>query len=212
MHKGTKQPWLAFRFIICVIVILGFVCQPVTRINASTTALKEIDSTYPNLFATKKIENAELIINRTYEARVVLGETFIISITIHNFGNKTAYNVTFIDPPSNPWVFEVEGLTKISYLEIAPNETRQFSYLVTAKSLGKFKLDAAQIDYYTSEVNPEKFVTFSNSITIQVIKQPEDFSLTNMNSAFTLLIVITIGNLILMFRLISPKLNRRPSD
>ncbi|MFX0084515.1 MAG: BatD family protein [Candidatus Hodarchaeota archaeon] len=212
MYKGTKQFWPAFRFLICVIMIFGFVYQPVTFINASTPTLKEINTTYPNLFVTKKIENAELIINKSFEAKVVLGETFVISITIHNFGNKTAYNVTFIDSPSNPWVFEYEGLTKISYLEIAPNETRQFSYLVTAKSLGKFKLDAAQVDYYTSEINPAKFIAFSNSLTISVFKPPEDFSLTNMNSALTLFIVLTIGNLILIFRLISPKFNRRPNE
>jgi hypothetical protein len=212
MYKGTKQFWLAFRFLICVFMVTVFLCQPVTYINASTTALKEVEITHPSLFVTKKIENAELIINKTFEARVALGETFIISITIHNFGNKTAYNVTFIDSPNNPWVFEVEGLTEISYLEIAPNETRQFSYLVTAKSLGMFKLDAAQVDYYTSEISPTKLIAFSNFLTIHVIKPPEDLSITNMNSALTLLIILTIGNLILIFRLISPKFNRRSND
>jgi uncharacterized repeat protein (TIGR01451 family) len=162
------------------------------------------------LFVTKKIEKAEIYIDTEYISRIVLGDTFVVSITINNFGNKTAYNVTFIDSPVSSLVFEIKGLTRILFLEITPNETQQFSYLVTAKAIGLYKLGQAQIDYYTSKINPIKYVAFSNSLTVSVNKPAEDFSLTNRNVALTLIIIINFGNIILITRLIAPKLDRRP--
>ena len=210
MNKGTKQFWSCLRFMICVIMVLGFICQPVTRINASSTTIKQTDPTYPRLFVTKKIEKAEIYIDTEYISRIVLGDTFVVSITINNFGNKTAYNVTFIDSPTSSLVFEIKGLTRILFLEITPNETQQFSYLVTAKAIGLYKLGQAQIDYYTSKINPIKYVAFSNSLTVSVNKPAEDFSITNWNVALTLIIIINFGNIILITRLIAPKLDRRP--
>ncbi len=210
MNKGTKQFWSCLRFMICVIIVLGFIYQPVTHINASSTTIKQINPTYPRLFVTKKIENAEIYIDTEYVSKIVLGDTFVISIKINNFGNKTAYNVTFIDSQISSLVFEIKGLTNILFLEIAPNETQQFSYLVTAKAIGLYKLGQAQIDYYTSKTNPIKYVAFSNSLTVSINKPAEDFSITNRNVALTLIIIINFGNIILITRLIAPKLDRRP--
>lgn len=181
----------------------------VTTISASSASLATLNEDYPRLFVIKKIENAETVIGENFDAKVILGNTYVVSITIKNIDSKIAYNITFIDAPINSWVFEVEGLTEIAYLQINPNETQQFSYLITAKSLGTYNLDAARIDYYSSEINPTKFIAFSNSITLKVIEPPEDFSLTNLNAALTLLIVLVLGNIFLLYRLITPRLNRK---
>jgi uncharacterized repeat protein (TIGR01451 family) len=168
-------------------------------INASILDVKQADASYPKLFVTKTSNRGE----------VVIGDSIVVTVTIENIGNKTAYNVTFIDKLNQPWIFEIAGLTELSYGQIRSNETRQFSYLVTAKSLGTYFLYSAQIEYYDSEITPTKFTTISNQVEITVIEPPEDFSLANFNAAITLLIVIIILDIILITRLITPKLNRR---
>lgn len=181
----------------------------VTTISASSASLNTLNDDYPMLFVIKKIDSAETVIGENFDAKVILGNTYVVSITIRNIGSKIAYNLTFTDSLINPWIFEVEGLTEIAYLQINPNETQQFSYLITAKSLGTYKLHAAQIGYDSSENDPIKFIAFSNTLTLNVIEPPEDFSLTNLNAALTLLIILVIGNIFLLFRLITPRLNRK---
>lgn len=199
MYKRTKQVW----FVLLTIISLNIVCitfnQPIARVRASTTGVEEINFSYPRLFVLKKVDKTE----------IVEGESFVVTVIIYNFGNKTAYNVTFIDQLNRPWVFEVSGLTQLSYGQIGINETRQFSYLVTAKSLGTYYLLSAHIEYYDSELNPTKFKTISNHVEITVIETPEDFSLVNFNAAITLFIAIVILDIVLVVRLIAPILNRR---
>jgi uncharacterized repeat protein (TIGR01451 family) len=176
--------------------------QSTKPISASILDVKQDNTSYPKLFVTKTSDRDE----------VVIGDSIVVTVTIENIGNKTAYNVTFIDKLNQPWIFEISGLTDLSYGQIQSNESRQFSYLVTAKSVGTYSLYSAQIEYYDSEVTPTKFTTISNQVEITVIEPPEDFSLANFNAAITLLIVIVILDIILAARLIAPKLNRRPRN
>lgn len=162
--------------------------------------INNTNSSYPKLFVTKASDRSE----------VAIGDSIVVTVTIENIGNKTAYNVTFIDKLNQPWIFEIKGLTELSYGQIGINETRQFSYLIITKSLGTYSLYSAQIEYYDSEINPTKLITISNRVEITVTEPPEDFSLTNFNAAITLLIVFVILDIILAARLIAPKLNRRP--
>ncbi len=199
MHHWTKWLWVVILTILGLSGLFFTFSQPITYGTASKTRTEEFNETYPRLFATKTVEKTE----------VVLGESFVVTVTIRNFGNQTAYNVTFNDKINNPWVFEITGLTALSYSQIGVNETRQFSYLVTTKSLGTYYLFSAQVEYYTSVLNPSKFVTITNDITIIVIEPPEDFSLANYNIAITLIIVLVILDVLLLIRLIAPKLSRR---
>lgn len=164
--------------------------------------IKKIDASYPKLFVTKTSDRSE----------VVIGDSIVVTITIENIGNKTAYNVTFIDRLNKPWIFEISGLTELSYGQIGINETRQFSYLITTKSLGKYYLHSAQIEYYDSEITPNKFITSSNQVEITVKEPTEDFSIANFNAAITLLIAFIILDILLVARLIAPKLNQRSED
>jgi uncharacterized repeat protein (TIGR01451 family) len=170
--------------------------QPVTGNKVSVSIKNESNLTYPRLFVTKTIDEHEAILDKT----------IVVTITIKNIGNQTAYNVTFIDQLNHPWIFEVSGLTHLSYNQIGDNETRQFSYLITPKSLGTFSLYSAKVEYYHSEVSSIKYTAFSNDFEISVIEPPEDFSLANFNSSMTLLIILVFFNLLLLFRLIAPKL------
>lgn len=192
--------------IICLLT-LGLVMAFVPSFATLETNNSKYE-TYPQLFATKIVDKTE----------IVLGQSAVVTITLENFGNRTAYNVTIVDHVPNPWIFEVTGLTQLSYSQIPPNETRRFSYLITTKLLSDtsaegdiipFKLLGAQIDYYDSNVNPSKFTHTTNDVLIKVIEPPEDFSLTNRNAAITLLIILIVFNLILFIRLIAPKMDRR---
>ncbi len=202
MYHRTK--WVLF--FLLTVISLNAACltlnRPITPTNASILDIKKRNTSYPKLFVTKASDRSE----------VAIGDSIVVTVTIENIGNKTAYNVTFVDKLNQPWIFEISGLTELSYGQIGINETRQFSYLVTAKSLGTYYLYSAQIEYYDSEINPTKFTTISNQVEIIVLEPPEDFSLTNFNAAITLLIVFILLDIILAARLIAPKFNRRPVD
>jgi len=194
--KSSRIVALSFIFVIII-----FTSQTSTNL-ASNSAITSINTNYPSLFVTKVVDKTE----------VTLGESFLVTITITNFGNKTAFNVTFIDDLTAEWVFNITGLTRISYSQIEPNQTHIFSYIVTAISKGNYQLHSARVYYYTSEVQPDEFLAISNVLDITVVESLEDFSLTNYNSAITFLLLLLVLNILLMLRLISPKLNRRVDD
>ncbi|MFW9905679.1 MAG: BatD family protein [Candidatus Thorarchaeota archaeon] len=202
MLNRPKWVWFILLTIISLNIVYMTLNQSTKPIKASVLGIKRINTSYPKLFVTKTSDREE----------VAIGDSVVVTITIENIGNKTAYNVTFIDKLNQPWIFEISGLTELSYGQIRSNESRQFSYLVTAKSVGTYFLHSAQIEYYDSEVTPTKFTTISNQVEITVIEPPEDFSLANFNAAITLLIVIIILDILLIIRLIAPKLNRRPKS
>ena len=208
---GYYTKYQQYRFIAGLIFLLIFF-QPISNIEPSEAVIKTNNATYPELFAIKVADRSE----------VVLGEQVIVTITIENLGNQTAYNVTIIDPTPNPWIFNITGYNRLSYTQIAPNESRQFSYSLTANKIsdineetGKFKpyrIDGAVIEYYDSEVDPTQYTHITNSLKIIVTEVPEDFSLANFNAAITFLLILIILNIYLALRLISPKLNRRSTQ
>lgn len=210
MNK-MRVSYLPPRTLLCIACIAVFcissVVYPIASSATPSRALTptgtnispKISTLYPALIATKLTDMTE----------VVVGETIIVTVTIRNFGNGTAFNVSYVDRSSNPWIFNVTGITPLSYAQIGPNETRVFDYSLTTRSLGSFDLQPAVIEYYDSEVNPIKLTTFSNSVEITVIELPEDFSVANLNAALILLISLIFIDLILLLRLIAPKFDRR---
>ncbi|MFX1286167.1 MAG: BatD family protein [Promethearchaeota archaeon] len=202
MNSKTKRICFVFLTVVSLNIVGIALNQTTTHVRASTAEVEKTNFIYPKLFVVKNVDKTE----------VVRGESFVVNVIINNFGNKTAYNVTFIDQLNQPWVFEVSGLTQLSYGQIDVNETRKFSYLVTAKSLGTYYLFSALVEYYDSELNPTKFKTISNNVEITVIETPEDFSLANFYAAITLLITLVILDILLVIRLIAPMLNRRGNE
>ncbi len=170
-----------------------------TQLQASPSRSTNTSEVYPSLFVTKSVENTEITQN----------DSFVVTITIVNVGNSTAYNVTFIDTLNSAYVFTVAGLTKLSYSWIEPNQTRKFSYIITAHKAGDYQLHAAKVYYRVSEISDTEFLAYSNALHITVNDQREDFSLANLNSAITFLLVLVILNLILALRIIAPKFNRK---
>jgi len=181
----------------CTVIII-FTNQATSNL-ASNSEVTSINVNYPSLFVTKVVDKTE----------ITLGESFLVTITITNFGNKTAFNVTFVDDLTVEWVFNITGLTRITYSQIEAQQTRTFSYIVTAISKGNYKLHSAHVYYYTSNIQPNEFLAISNALDIAVVDAVEDFSLTNYNSAVTFLLILLVLNILLILRLITPKLNRR---
>ena len=191
--KSSRIVALSFIFVVII-----FSYQTTTNL-ASSSENSSINANYPRLFVTKVVDKKE----------VTLGESFFVTITINNFGNKIAYNVTFIDDLSAEWVFNITGLTRVSYSQIEPNEIRTFSYIATALSKGSYQLHSAHVYYYTSEIQPSEFLSISNAIDMTVVDPLEDFSLANYNVSITFLLILLVLNLLLILRLISPKFTRR---
>ena len=194
--KSSRIVALCFIFVVAI-----FSFQTTTNL-ASNSEIASISTNYPSLFVTKVIDKTE----------VSLGESFVVTITINNFGNKTAFNVTFIDDTSVEWVFNITGLTKVTYSQIEPNQTRTLSYIVKAMSKGSYQLDSARVYYHTSDVQPNEFLAISNALDITVVEPAEDFSLSNYNISITFLILLVISNILLILRIITPKLNRKKND
>ncbi|MFW9778801.1 MAG: BatD family protein [Candidatus Heimdallarchaeota archaeon] len=179
---------------------ITFATIPHTRVISSGNDITlKVSKEYPALIATKSIDKTD----------VTLGETIIVTVIIRNFGNRTAYNVTYIERFSNPWIFNTTGLDKLSYAQIGPNETRVFGYSITANAIGKFSIQAAVIEYYDSETNAIRLITETNSIEITAMEPPEDISWANFYAALILLITIIMIDIMLLIRLIAPKFNRR---
>ncbi|MFW9856067.1 MAG: BatD family protein [Candidatus Thorarchaeota archaeon] len=194
---------IAFVALICLSTIINPItfsttAQPTVMPSGNNIASK-ISKEYPALIATKSIDKTE----------VTLGETIIVTVIIRNFGNQTAYNVTYIERFSNPWIFNTTGLGKLSYTQIGPSETRVFGYSITANAIGKFSIQAAAIEYYDSETNAIRFITYTNSLEITAMEPPEDFSIANFYAALILLITLIMIDVMLLIRLVAPKFNRR---
>ena len=194
---------IVFIAVFCLSAVVNPIAPSATSGRAVTTTgisfTPKISVLYPALITTKLTDTTE----------VVVGEKVIVTVTIRNFGDSSAFNVSYTDRYSNPWVFNVTGVTTLSYTQIGPNETRTFGYALTAQSLGTFDVQPAVIEYYDSQIIPTKFTAFTNSVRIAVIKPREDFSLANFNAALIMLISLIFIDLILLFRLIAPKLDRR---
>ena len=199
MWAVPKRSQLARKIIISFVFAILCFNYLSAQIQASPSKTTNVCNTYPSLFVTKVVDLTE----------VTLNDSFVVTITIRNIGNSTAYNVTFIDTLNAPWVFEVAGLTKISYSWIEPNQTRIFSYIITALSLGEFQLHSARVYYRISDLTDTEFLAFSNSLDIAVTKAEEDLSLADLNSAITFLLILLILNTILTLRFVAPKFNRK---
>ena len=199
MRVATKKHLIVDFTFVCIILAFLLFISPTTKISANTSEITGFSSTYPYLFVTKSVDQPE----------IALEDSFIVTITIKNIGNSTAYNTTFVDDLSAPWIFEVTGLTKLSYSKVEPNQTHTFSYILKAKTLGNYDLHSATVYYYSSEVNPTEFISYSNKILISVIEPSEDISLANEIFVWTLSILLLVSNVILALRLIAPRFNRR---
>ncbi len=208
MGSKIKIIFLAF---ITISIILQTTMHPTWHIKTSEATKNTNTSIFPQLFAIKVVDKSE----------VILGKEVIVTITIENIGNKTAYNISISDSIPKAWIFNVTGYTNLSYTQIDPGAIRQFSYSLTANKLSiiddegnyiPYILRGAVINYYDSEINPSKYVHSTNNVKITVIEAPEDFSLSNFNSEITLLLILIIFNIFLFLRLVSSKLNRRSSQ
>ena len=199
MKQGRKILLVAFILAICITYVNLNSTEVLSRQTDPNHSIRSTDTDYPRLFITKVVDRSE----------IVIGKTFTVTITIYNFGNETAYNVTFIDQITNPWIFNISGLTQLSYGQINPNETRQFSYLVQVNLVGKYTLYSARVEYYSSELETSKFQSYSNEVEIEVVEPPTDFSLSNYNVIITFLLILLVLDSLLIIRLIAPILNRR---
>ncbi len=199
MWVAPKKPQIVEFASVCFILAFIFFMYPTADIAASPTEIEGKSSTYPYLFVTKTVDQTEII----------LENSFIVTITIKNIGNSTAYNTTFIDDLTAPWVFEVTGLTRLSYSRIEPNQTHTFNYIIKPLTIGDFQFHSASVYYYSSEVNPTEFISYSNKVDITVIEPPKDISLANESIVWTLVIIFFVVNIILLLRLTAPKFNRK---
>ena len=199
MWVAPKKPQIVEFASVCFILAFVFFMYPTADIAASPTEIEGKSSTYPYLFVTKTVDQTEII----------LENSFIVTITIKNIGNSTAYNTTFIDDLTAPWVFEVTGLTRLSYSRIEPNQTHTFNYIIKPLTIGDYQLHSASVYYYLSDVNPTEFISYSNKVDITVIEPPKDISLNNEIMIWTLVILFSVVNIILLLRLTAQKFNRK---
>lgn len=166
--------------------------------NKTNFSIKE-EINVPKLYVLKEVE----------KSTVNVGDKFLVTITIHNYGNSTAYNVSFKDTFNPEWLFQSEGLSDITYPQIKANETREFAYTLTANKVGNYTLNFAEVTYYDSLTSHDIYSAKSNQWQILIITPTEDLSLSNLLFTVTVIIVIIIADLILVYSLFSSKLRTK---
>ena len=73
--------------------------------------------------------------------------TIRVDVTIKNIGNRTAYNLTSVDPGFEDWALTSLNLTTQRFIKIEINATIYYFYYFTAIIEGNFTIASTTIDY-----------------------------------------------------------------
>lgn len=77
--------------------------------------------------------------------------TIRVDVTIKNVGNRTAYNLTTIDPGFEEWALKSLNLTTQRFIKVGINATIYYLYYFTTVIEGNFTIPSTTIDYFGKE-------------------------------------------------------------
>ena len=93
-----------------------------------------------------------LTVNKELNAtQVEVGAFCLVTITISNLTNNTAYNVNSRDTVFPKWVFEIKGSPSHSWISIGNMTTVSYSYILRPSKHGTFQLQQANITYSSKD-------------------------------------------------------------
>jgi hypothetical protein len=109
--------------------------------------INQVNDTLPArpLLAVEKAINGSIV-----QANSIIIEpnvTIRVNITIKNIGNRTAYNLTIVDPAFESWVLRSLNLTTQRFVQVDINATIFYFYYFTALVEGNFTIEPTEVTY-----------------------------------------------------------------
>ncbi len=161
-----KQVLVSLVFSVFVLLaILGG--RPVMSANLTTPA--------QTLSITQQIAKDEIpelsVVKYTDKNETEVGGSFTITIRILNYSNKTAFNVTVIEPTFPSWAFDVSGANNFRYDRIEPGMEQIITYVMVSKTVGNFTLESTTVTFYDSRdvTTQRKLTAVSNYLDLTVL-------------------------------------------
>lgn len=140
--------------LVCIVTIIWFL--PVREV---TCVLPTEDEDIPLLTVRKELNNT----------RIDVGAFCLVTVTISNLSNSTAYNVNCRDTVFSTWVFEIQGSSYHSWISLGNKTSVSYSYILSPKKHGTFQLQSANVTYTTKDEKSVRYA-FSNELEFFVAK------------------------------------------
>ncbi len=140
--------------LVCLVTIIWFL--PVREV---TSVLSTEEEDIPLLTVRKELNATQ----------INLGAYCLVTITISNLSNATAYNVDSRDTVFPTWVFEVRGSSYHSWITLGNQTSVSYSYILIPKKHGTFQLQQANVTYTTKDEKSVRYA-LSNELEFFVAK------------------------------------------
>lgn len=130
-----------------------------------------LNDTIPDrpLLDVRKTLNLTLIVpnidKKTY--RVEPGQTINVNVSIKNIGQRTAFNLTIVDPSFEDWAISSLNITTQRYVIVQPNATVFYYYYFIPVLEGNYTLESTEINYF--HLNGTEYRAFSQRFNIYSI-------------------------------------------
>ncbi len=153
------------------------IMQPDTEDSFQNELIKNsLNDTIPDrpFLEIKKDFNLTLLVpnieKKTFQ--VEPGQTINVNITIKNIGQRTAYNLTVVDPSFADWAISSLNINTQKYVIVQPNATVFYYYYFVPILEGNYTLESTEIDYF--HLNGSEYRSFSQRFNIfSIIEEVE---------------------------------------
>lgn len=92
------------------------------------------------------------------------GQAINVNISIRNIGQKTAYNLTIVDPSFADWAISSLNITTQKYVIVQPNATVFYYYYFVPILEGNYTLESTEVNYF--HLNGTEYRSFSQRFNI----------------------------------------------
>ena len=144
--------------------MLIFPVREVTSFNTTSA----ITDSIPQLRIHKELNTTQ----------VDVGAFCLITITITNLSNTTAYQVHSIDTIFPTWAFSIEGSPEHKWDSLENLSSVKYSYLLSPNKIGTFQLQHSYVSYSIQDGSIIRFA-LSNEITLHV--SPKEVPIADRN-------------------------------
>ncbi len=145
LPKTRYRSLVSVVVLVCIVTIILFL--PIRKV---TSILPTEDEDIPLLTVRKELN----------VTRIDVGAFCLVTITISNLSNSTAYNVNCRDTVFPIWAFEITGSSYHNWISLGNKTSVSYSYILNPKKHGTFQLQSANVTYTTKD---EKSVRYALS-------------------------------------------------
>lgn len=133
---------------------------------------------------------------------VEIGDFCLVTITITNLSNETAYNIHARDIIFPEWAFAIKGSPIHEWDFLEPLSNVSYAYILSPKKHGTFQLQRVNVSY-SSQDNAATRSAFSNEITLVVPPLTDPVPVRDVEGLQTILFTEVIILILLIVAIIS---------